>query len=73
MKLPFIGYKKQERAFRKFLREFTGRDARDIRQQEVEDNEYLVRDLTYTGVQEIFDAGWDAAENAIKRLREVRK
>lgn len=61
MKLPFMPAHRQERRYRAFLREWTGRDARDIRKQQEEDNEFLCREMTYTELQEIFDAGWDAA------------
>lgn len=66
-KMPFIPFTKRERDFRAFLVKYTGYDARRIRREEQEDNYYLVHDLTFTGLQEIFDAGWDAAERAIEK------
>lgn len=66
MRLPFISFRKQERRYRAFLREWTGRDARNIRKQEAEDNEFLCREMTYTEMQEVFNAGWDAACQTIK-------
>ena len=67
MKIPFISAQRQERAFRVFLVEHCDLTAAEIRRESVEDNEFLTRELTYTQVKEIFDAGWDAAERAIKR------
>lgn len=69
MKLPFLPRRKQERQYRAFLREWTGRDARNIRKQEAEDNEFLCREMTYTEIQEIFDAGWEAARCTIEKSK----
>jgi len=65
VKLPFIPARRQERRYRAFLVKWTGRDARNIRKQEAEDNEFLCREMTYTEIQEVFNAGWDAACKAL--------
>jgi hypothetical protein len=69
VKVPFIPYKTQERRFRAFLAEYAGLSRAEIRKEAVEDNVYLSSDLTYTQLQEIFDAGWEAAEASIKRCK----
>ena len=67
MKMPFIPYSTRERAYRKFLRDYTGRSAADIRRQAKEDSEFLTYEKTYTELEEIFMAGWDACECEVSR------
>lgn len=61
-KLRFVPYKVQIRDFRKWARQWRGAP---IPRPDHDDyvNRYITRDLTTEQVQEIFEAGWDAAEN----------
>ena len=68
-KLPFMPFSKTDRLFRAFLREWTGLDARRIRREQDEDNYYLIRDLTFSAAQEIWDDGWNAACKFIERTK----
>lgn len=67
MKIPFIPSKRQEHLFRAFLRKYTGWDAKTIRRQAEQEDFFLTRELVYSEVQEIFDAGWDACEKEIAK------
>ncbi len=71
MKPPFITYAQQEKKFQEFLIEYTGESKARIKKEAEEDNYYLVHDLTYHGVKEIFDAGFDAAEEIYKKAMGV--
>lgn len=65
-KLVF-SFRAQERAFRAYVRTAIGMSAREVRKQERDDNEYLLRDLTYSEIQEVWEAGWDAALKEVER------
>jgi hypothetical protein len=67
--VPFITYKTQERRFRAFLAEYTDLSRAEIRKEAEDEYQFITRELTYTQVKEIFDAGWDAAEAEIKRRK----
>jgi hypothetical protein len=69
MKLPFLPYRIQERAFRKWLAKYTGKTAREIRRDQEEDNEFVFQQMTFTEAQEVWDAAWAACEDAIERAK----
>jgi len=67
--VPFITSKTQERHFRAFLSEYAGLSRSDLAIEARDDNNFITRELTYSEIKEIFDAGWDAAEAEIKRRK----
>ena len=64
---PFITYDEQESFYHRFLKEYAGLTGKQIKKHQEEDNEYLVYELTYEGLKEIFYAGFEAAEERYKK------
>lgn len=67
--IPFIPYSVVERAYNRFLRRTLGLTRYQVKKQSERDDEFLVYHLTYSELQEVFEAGWDAAIDCVKKSK----